>query len=214
MTKALIAPARSRGRPANANTRNAIITVAMKLFMAHGVHATTMEEIARTLSISKHTLYSRFPSKDELFAAVIAAKCEHYFPEFMFQGLSERPVKEVLYSIAEGLMQLLLSDDVVAMERILMNEAESQPHLIKLFYDTGPRRMKELVSAQMAYWHQSRQLHVPNAALATELFCALIKGSDMVFQRSMRLSPKPSQRKFKAYCQAAVDSFITAHSPR
>lgn len=207
-------PARSRGRPANAATRDAIIAAATTLFMARGLHATTMDEIARTLRISKLTLYSRFPSKDDLFAAVITAKCQHHFPEFLFHGLSDQPVEEVLYSIAEGLMQLLLSDDVMAMERILMAEAESQPHLIRLFYDTGPRRMKELVATQMAYWHRRRQLYVPHAALATDLFCAQIKGSDLVFQHSMGLTPKPTQRQIRAYCQAAVESFVAAHLPR
>ena len=203
--------ARPRGRPANAATRDVIVTEAMRLFMAHGLRATTMESIARSLHISKLTLYSRFPSKDELFAAVIAAKCQQFFPEFLFHGLSDQPVDEALYSIGEGLMQLLLSDDVIAMERMLMAEAESQPHLIRLFYDTGPKRMKELIAAQMAHWHRRGQLHVPDPALATDLFGALIKGSDMVFQRSMGLAGKPSKRKIATYCQAAVDSFIKAH---
>ncbi len=211
MAKTLNAPPRTRGRPPNVATRDAIIAVATKLFMAQGLRATTMEEIARSLNISKLTLYSRFPSKDELFAAVITAKCQHHFPEFLFNGLSERPVSEVLYSIAEGLMHLLLSDDVMAMERMLIAEAESQPHLIQLFYTTGPKRMKELIASQMAYWHRHRQLHVPDSVLATDLFCALIKGSDIVFQRSMGLAQKPSQRKITEYCRAAVDCFITSH---
>lgn len=211
MPKSTLSPSRPRGRPVNAATRDAIVVAATKLFMAHGLHATTMEAIARSLSISKLTLYSRFPSKDMLFAEVIEAKCQHHFPEFLFQGLSDRSVEEVLYSVAHGLMQLLLSDDVIAMERMLMAEAATQPPLIQLFYDSGPRRMKKIIVEQMTYWHRSRQLNVPDAALATDMFCALIKGSDMVFRRSMGLGHAPGPKKIATYCRSVVDHFMAAH---
>jgi len=212
MKKKRSSSARQRGRPINAATYDAIIRTAAQLFMAQGLHATTMDHIARNLGISKLTLYSRFENKEALFTAVIEAKCQHYFPEFLFTGLLQRPMEQALELIARGLMQLLLSDDVIAMERLLMAEAESQPHLIQLFYNAGPGRTKALIANLLRHWHIQGDLTVPNPKIATDMFCAMFKGSDMIFRRSMRLSPAPTSREINAYCRAAVRCFIIAHS--
>ncbi|HOP66475.1 MAG TPA: TetR/AcrR family transcriptional regulator [Methanoregulaceae archaeon] len=50
-----------------------IITDSLPVFIEHGYHKTTMEEIARHLDISKGTLYLYFKNKEGLFREVVAA---------------------------------------------------------------------------------------------------------------------------------------------
>jgi AcrR family transcriptional regulator len=50
--------------------RAEILTTAAELFGARGYRATTLEELARRLGISKKTLYGHFRSKEELLAAI------------------------------------------------------------------------------------------------------------------------------------------------
>jgi AcrR family transcriptional regulator len=50
--------------------RAQILTAAAELFRAHGYRATTLEELARRLGISKKTLYGHFRSKEDLLAAI------------------------------------------------------------------------------------------------------------------------------------------------
>jgi TetR/AcrR family transcriptional regulator, cholesterol catabolism regulator len=50
--------------------RAEILTTAAKLFRARGYRATTLEELARRLGISKKTLYGYFRSKEDLLAAI------------------------------------------------------------------------------------------------------------------------------------------------
>lgn len=45
---------------------NKILDAAMKAFMAHGIRAVKMDDIAMSLSISKRTLYEIFSNKEEL----------------------------------------------------------------------------------------------------------------------------------------------------
>lgn len=50
--------------------RAEILTAAAELFRARGYRATTLEELARRLGISKKTLYGHFRSKEGLLAAI------------------------------------------------------------------------------------------------------------------------------------------------
>ncbi len=50
--------------------RAEILTTAAELFRARGYRATTLEELARRLGISKKTLYGHFRSKEDLLAAI------------------------------------------------------------------------------------------------------------------------------------------------
>jgi AcrR family transcriptional regulator len=67
-------PLRRRGRPKASDTvgdQADIIAVAKQLFFEQGVAAASMDAIAKAAGITKQTLYARFPSKDELYRAVI-----------------------------------------------------------------------------------------------------------------------------------------------
>lgn len=50
-----------------------IIAAAERLFLVNGVRGTTMEAIARAAGVAKPTLYGRFPDKESVFRAVVAA---------------------------------------------------------------------------------------------------------------------------------------------
>ena len=50
-------------------TRQKIIDVAMELFSRQGVHATTMEQIADLVDVSKVTIYNYFPVKEAIVNA-------------------------------------------------------------------------------------------------------------------------------------------------
>ncbi|PZM80358.1 MAG: hypothetical protein DKT66_13935 [Candidatus Melainabacteria bacterium] len=47
-----------------------IVLTARQLFLNNGYEKTTMEEIARSLSIGKGTLYASFPNKEEILLAI------------------------------------------------------------------------------------------------------------------------------------------------
>jgi len=50
-----------------ARTRGQIIEVTLSLFAQHGVHATLVDDIAKSAGISRATLYQYFSSKEDLF---------------------------------------------------------------------------------------------------------------------------------------------------
>jgi len=55
-----------------------IMKAAQKRFIRHGLHKTTLEEVARDLRIGKATIYHYFPSKDELFNQTVLLEIDEF----------------------------------------------------------------------------------------------------------------------------------------
>ena len=64
------APKTSRSGPRHEVLRAGILTAAADLFRQRGYRATTLDDIARRIGVSKPTLYGYFRSKEELLAAI------------------------------------------------------------------------------------------------------------------------------------------------
>ena len=67
--------ARSRGpRMARAERRSQLLAVALDLFATEGFHHVSMDDIAERAEVSKPVLYRHFPSKLDLYLAVVDAQ--------------------------------------------------------------------------------------------------------------------------------------------
>lgn len=69
-------PVRRRGRGA----RERILKAATDLFIAQGVNATGMDQLARVANVSKRTLYSHFAGKDDLIHAYLSGLGDDLLP--------------------------------------------------------------------------------------------------------------------------------------
>jgi AcrR family transcriptional regulator len=198
-----------RGRPVNSQLREDIIQAAGDMFGEMGLHATKMEHIAAKLKISKLTLYSRFENKDALFAAVIQKKCQELLPRQQFSELDASDPVSSLNHICIGLMNLLLSDTVQGMERMLMAlENAERESLTRLFYEEGPKRVIALIEQHLLQLKKNKKLYIKNAAVSANVLAAMIKGSDICTRRQMNIEPISSEQEIKTYCFNVVDLFI------
>ena len=55
--------------------RHQILQVATELFAGRGFEGTTTREIARRAKVNEAIIFRHFPTKDDLYWAVIEAKC-------------------------------------------------------------------------------------------------------------------------------------------
>src|SRR3982751_1039953 len=90
-----------------AQRRKAFVGAAREAFFANGYAGTTMSSIAIAVGGSKTTLWSYFPSKDELFAAVLDDIVEHYGQALSVELPLEDDVEEVLLRFARALMETI-----------------------------------------------------------------------------------------------------------
>ena len=64
------------------NTADAILAAAARLFERKGYHATGIDDIARSLSIARGTLYQYFSSKEDLLVRVLQWSEDHLVSAF------------------------------------------------------------------------------------------------------------------------------------
>lgn len=202
-----------RGRPVNPQLKDDIICTAGELFSQLGLHATTMELIAAKLKISKLTLYKRFSDKESLFAAVIQKKCMDFVPDLDLEKLANSEPKTALHQICFGLMQLLVSDAALGMERMLMAlEERDRAKLTRLYYREGPERVLSLITRYLADLNCRSVLKIDNPRLAANFLGAMVKGSDICTRRQLHVCDYPTKEEMSTYCDQIVSFFIKAFS--
>ncbi len=64
---------RSRRRMRGPERRAQLLEVARKVFGQHGFHTVTMDEVAKEAGVTKPILYDHFPSKRDLYLALLEA---------------------------------------------------------------------------------------------------------------------------------------------
>jgi AcrR family transcriptional regulator len=65
---------RSPGRPRSEKAHKAILAAVMELLLDQGLHAMSMDEVARRAGVSKATIYRWWPSKERLALDTLAAE--------------------------------------------------------------------------------------------------------------------------------------------
>jgi TetR/AcrR family transcriptional repressor of mexJK operon len=120
----------------------AIIGAARKMFLVHGYDGASMDEIALAAQVSKRTVYNRFRSKEELFAATIEESCRRVLPvniDAIEQSLSTEAFTSEL---AHLFLRAMLEAEALALRRIASFEAGRNPALGRLYHEHGLVYMK------------------------------------------------------------------------
>src|SRR5689334_6947454 len=76
-----------------------ILDGATQMFLAKGIGATTMQDIATEVDVAQGTLYNYFPNKEALTLSVVRRLINGYARELLNKG-SERPSLEPLDLVA------------------------------------------------------------------------------------------------------------------
>lgn len=124
---------RPRGRPKAEDLvglEARLVAVGREIFFAQGYGATTMDAVATAARTSKSTLYTRFPSKEALFRAIVHDQVGHWdhgeSPKAL--GLSTT-LEATLRRHGELWLRAGTSDDFVNMSRLVFSESARFPEL-------------------------------------------------------------------------------------
>lgn len=200
-------PARQAKRE---DRRDAILDVAYACFVADGYGSTSMSTIAARLGGSKGTLYNYFPSKEELFDAVVRRSCQRL--QGRLEGVpTEGDTRARLVLLAQSLLDHILSPEAIAIHRIVVGEGERFPELARLFYEAGPRtglaRTAELLRRLMS----EARLREADPMLAAYQFKDLAL-SGVFSLRLWGVIGELTADERKAQAETAVDTFLRAYA--
>lgn len=197
---------------ASAARRKVFVDAARDAFFANSYAGTTMSSIASTVGGSKTTLWTYFPSKEALFAAVVDDIVEHYGRVQDVDLPDTDDLRNVLLEFVRGLMDTILSEPVIALHRLVLAEANRFPYLADAFYQRGPRRGKARLSEFIARAMARGQIRAGDPMSATRQLAGMCQAG--CFQTALFNLDEPWDKVvLENEISEAVDSFLRAWSP-
>lgn len=128
---------RPRGRPqvrCDDETKSIVLSSARRRFIQAGFAAACINDIAQDAGVSTKTVYRLFDSKSDIFNAVIADRIARFNVE-VDEGLLEHgDLHHALEQILIAYGRLALDAETIAINRLVMAEAERFPELASSFY--------------------------------------------------------------------------------
>ena len=144
------APPCGRREARRLSRREAILDVAEHSFMDLGYAGTSMSAIAATLGGSKGTLWSYFPSKEQLFAAVVDRASEAFRQQLSLILNPRDEIGVALRRFAREFLQKVTSNEASALHRLVIGEANRFPETGQIFHDRAVGRTRDLLAGYLA----------------------------------------------------------------
>lgn len=191
--------------------RQAILDIARDIFMQEGFAAASMSSIAARVGGSKATLYNYFSSKEELFTAMVQDQCDRNHAILFDFDAGDGDFIEALRRLGERFVRLMLSDEILAMHRLVIAEAGRFPELGQTLYEAGPKRGHARLSAFLHdHMHRNglRADDMDRAAAQLMDLCL----TDLYRQRLWNVRGAPTAEEVHANVDEALRTFIAAHS--
>lgn len=187
--------------------RRGYIDAATDAFFQQGYAGTTMSSIASRVGGSKSTLWTYFPSKKELFSAVVNDIVEQYGETLSVALPLEENFERVLRRFAHALLSTMYSEPILKLHRLVIGEATRFPDLAKLFYDRGPRRGKVRLAIYFDGLIARGILRGGDPAVAADQFASLCQSGE--YHRALlNLGLKEDSRLIERQIDLAVEGFI------
>lgn len=156
--------------------RQAILDGATRMFLAHGYRNASMEKIAQAAPVSKATLYNHFDSKSALLAAVISDRCRSLLQTMTQVTIEPDDVENNLTQIATSAVDLIFSDDALAMYRLVLAESPDFPELGQLFYQSGPQAGLTQLENYFRRLNATGDFSIIDPVFAADAFFSMLKG--------------------------------------
>ena len=131
----------TRARDLDDAKETAIVDAARRAFLSKGFEAASMDHIALLAGVSKRTVYNRFRSKEELFAAAINESCRRLVPNDVEDIEAHLPPEDFIRQMARVIVHGIFSDESIALRRIATFEAGRNPALGRIYFEHGPAYM-------------------------------------------------------------------------
>src|SRR4029079_17710568 len=168
---------RDRGRPQlrpDDETRQIIYDAARHEFAAAGYAATSTETVARRAGVSTKTLYRLVPNKASLFEGMVSDRLDRFLSDFTLYVAEDADIETGLNAALMACADLTLDPDVVALQRIILQEAGQFPDLAAAFYDIGIVRTAAALSNWLRLQVRRGLIEVDNVEEAAGMLIGMV----------------------------------------
>lgn len=188
-----------------------LLAIAAEIFLSEGFKGASTNAIARRANASKSTFYSRFPTKEDLFLAVIEHRMERIAGEVTPILSTDAPPTVALQDFGSKLVRAALTQQQVSFVRMIGMEAERFPKLAQRFFELGPGRGQEILAAYLEQSSERGYLRKENPERMAEHFISLVTGGEVRWFM-LGLRSRPSPKRLADHLHAALQAFLLAYS--
>jgi AcrR family transcriptional regulator len=186
-----------------------ILDAALVIFSERGFVGASMDDIAAEAGISKPTLYQYFPSKDELFSAMMSQERDHMLESFE-SPLGSGMVAE-LYAFSWHYAEIVLRPEMLNLARLIISEAQRLPEIGRTYQASGPDRVLAGMMGYLVRQRDAGRLDFEDAELAAEDLWGLILSAPR--NRVLHVpDAMPDRETLERYIRNGLRVFLRAYS--
>jgi AcrR family transcriptional regulator len=201
---------RCRGRPQvrpDRETRQVIYEAARHEFADSGYAATSMETVARRAGISTRTLYRLVPNKASLFEGMVSDRLDRFLSSVNLQLVDHAEIEQALYAALMACADLSLDEEVVALQRMVLQEAGKSSDIAGTFYRNGIQRTLATLADWLRVQQQRGLIELDDVEEAAGMLLGMVASAP---QRAAIYGgvPLPSRAQIEARARACAALFL------
>ncbi|MBC8006906.1 MAG: TetR/AcrR family transcriptional regulator [Prolixibacteraceae bacterium] len=158
--------------------RAAALDAAINAFLEYGFDRTTLQQIANAAGISSATVFKHFPTKADLFGAIMERLWETGSQAHQMLPPLGNP-RAGLLAIGNDYARLLRQPHIEPLFRVVIAEAPRFPELGKALYERGKAPYLEWLHRYLAAEVAAKGLSIADVPLAARQFLGMI--NDVIF---------------------------------
>jgi TetR/AcrR family transcriptional regulator of autoinduction and epiphytic fitness len=202
----------TRTRPRLVGERlEALLDIAAEVFIADGFQAASTNVIAQRAGASKASLYLRFPTKEDLFFAVLEHRMNRIFHTVAATIPTQAPLRQALFAFGTQFSQLIFNQAHIALIRVVCMEAARFPRLGQLFFELGPGRGLAILAGYMAAQIEQGALGPGDPQLMAQQFLGMLAGFPLLVGLLGIAAHLETDETRSHRIAQAVNAFILAH---
>jgi AcrR family transcriptional regulator len=190
--------------------RSAIVVAARQAFLRDGYAGMSMSGLIATLGGSKATLWSYFPSKEALFAAVLEDAAGAYARDMGELLRLSDDLRSGLFQLCKSLIAKIISPEPLQLTRLVLAESGRSPEVGKIFYAHAVGPMEASVAAYLNRHMQEGRLRETSPRLAARTLIDLCNGPQA---RCLWGAEGLDDAQIEHHAAMIADVFLRAFSP-
>ncbi len=184
-----------------------LLDVATQVFLEYGYERAKMSYVVNRAGGSKRTLYSRYPTKSDLFTAVVDKQTAAIERDFTKTLSTKGTLPALLEEFGTTLFHTMYHPERGKLFRITVAEAEHFPELARRFLDAGPNRAVKMLGDCL---ERHSEFRGDNAKEAAESFCSLCLGVALL-QQLLDSNSRITEKGKKDRLRNAIRLFMAAY---
>ena len=163
--------------------------------------------MARRAGVSTKTLYRLVPNKAALFEGMVSDRLDRFLSDFNLQVADDADIEAGLNAALMACADLTLDPDVVALQRIILQETGQFSDLAATFYSNGIARTAAALANWLRVQVQRGLIDLDDVEEAAGMLIGMVASAP---QRAAIYGgvPLPSRAQIKARVRTCVTLFL------